>query len=339
MGSSSRQTRRERIVRAAEARFGEAVLDVTMPGGESRSSCRLHLAHRTVIATLRPNFRRAHLEAFVLKKLRPFTQDAPECLGIDGEIVFQSDIGTRRLNVEIAKVGQSRRRDLAGEAVSKIFRIQRAAMKAGLNTQMPHLGVNVDWISNFTNAIDALAPLSAGRSAGVDRVALAEAVQTPATQFVKWDCRSGNAALDKDDVLKWFDFEYAGVRHGAEDHAWLIGDEAWPLPPEIMEDLVIDAFDPNLSHQIEAYLDYLGVYVTLHCVQRLKLISKEARKRGWLSKTRVRKYDDAGVHPEFAGHLCRVGAYFGARQALTTPIGRDFEDAARVFDQMISRAA
>lgn len=339
MGKDSRQQRRDRIVQSAEAHFGQAVQDLSTPGGEGRSSCRLHLASGTVIATLRPNFRRAHLEAFVLQELHPYTSDVPECLGVDGEIVFQSDIGTRRLNIEISKVSQSRRHDLATEAITKIFRIQRAALQAGLNTKMPHLGVNADWIENFTNAIDALAPLSAARSARVDRTALAEAIQTPATQFVKWDCRSGNAALDASGSLKWFDFEYAGVRHGAEDHAWLIGDEAWPVAPEIMEANVKDAFDPGLGHPIDAYFDYLGVYVTLHCVQRLKLIMKEARKRGWLSKTRVRKYDDAGVHPEFASHLCRVGAYFGARTALTAPIGRDFEDAAQVFDQMLSQAA
>jgi len=38
---------------------------------------------------------------------------------------------------------------------------------------------------------------------------------------------------------------------------------------------------------------------TFHCVQRLKLNTKEAKKRGWLSKERVRKYGDAVVHPEF----------------------------------------
>ncbi|SMX36511.1 hypothetical protein [Maliponia aquimaris] len=339
MGTSSRQTRRDRIVTAAEARFGAKVREVSTPGGDSRSSCRLHFADRTVIATLRPNFRRAHLEAFVLSRLRPFTEDAPECLGVVGEILFQSDIGARRLNVEIARVGQRRRLELATEAVDKILRIQAAARQAGLDRQLPHLGVNDDWIDNFTQAIDALAPLSSGRSARVDRAALAEAVRTPARQFVKWDCRSGNAALDDSDALKWFDFEYAGVRHGAEDLAWLIGDESWPLPPATMEQIVSDAYDPGTGHTRDAYLDYLALYVTLHCVQRLKLIVKEARKRGWLSKTRVRRYDDAGVHPEFAAHLCRVGAHFAARRALTAPIGRDFEDAARMFDQMIAQAA
>ncbi|MDJ0822979.1 MAG: hypothetical protein QNJ09_14355 [Paracoccaceae bacterium] len=339
MGKSSRKKRLDRIVAAAEAYFAKPVMDLSTPGGEGRSSCRLHFADQTVIATLRPNFRRAHLEAYVLSKISAYCDDTPKCLGVVGEIIFQSDVGGQRLNVVIAKTGGAKRRALAEEAVDKIFRVQSAARQAGLNADMPHLGVNDDWIENFTHAIDALEPLSSGRSAKVDRNALAELVLQPARQFVKWDCRSGNAAIGDDNRLRWFDFEYAGVRHGAEDLAWLIGDEAWPLSGAVMEEIVRDAFDPSAGYDLDPYMDFLSVYVTLHCVQRLKLILKEAKKRGWLSKTRVRKFDDAGVHPEFAAHLCRVGAHFADRRPLTAPIGCDFEDAARMFDRMIAAAA
>jgi hypothetical protein len=169
----------------------------------------------------------------------------------------------------------------------------------------------------------------------VDQDALGARIACPATQFVKWDCRSGNAAIGDDDRLRWCDFEYCGVRHGAEDVAWLLGDEAWPVNPETMEQIVISAFDPKAGHALEPYLNYLSVYLTLHCVQRIKLIIKEVHKRGWLSKTRVRKYDDAGVHPEFAAQICKVGAYFAARDPLTTPIGLDFEDAEKVFRKVL----
>ncbi len=339
MSKSSRKRRLDRIVQTAEAHFGQKVQELETPGGEGRSSCRLHFQDRKVIATLRPNFRRAHLEAFVLSRISGFCDDTPKCLGVSGEMIFQSDVGDRRLNVEIARVGRARRTRLAADAVAKIFRVQAAARTAGLNSEMPHLGNNPAWIKNFVNAIDALKKLSSGRSENTDRAALARAVSHPAQQFVKWDCRSGNAAIDDSDVLRWFDFEYAGVRHGAEDLAWLIGDEAWPVAPEMMEDIVRDAYDPSTGPSRDDYMTYLSVYVALHCVQRLKLILKEVDKRGWLSKTRVRKYDDAGVHPEFAAHLCRVGAYFAARQPLTEHIGRDFEEAAGVFETLVAQAA
>ena len=43
--------------------------------------------------------------------------------------------------------------------------------------------------------------------------------------------------------------------------------------------LIIDNYDTGTGHDLDAYLDYLAAYTTFHCVQRLKLIVKEARKR------------------------------------------------------------
>jgi hypothetical protein len=335
MGSTSNQKRLAKLVECAEAHFGEKVVTTSAPGGEGRASWRFQLESKSVIATLRPNFRRTHLEAVALSKINQFCDDIPQCLGVVGEIMFQSDVGGKRLNQEIVRLSSRRRLDVAHEAIAGIFRVQSAAGQAGLNATMPHLGVNSKWIENLVGAVSALEPYSAGRSMDVSRQALAARITCPAVQFVKWDCRSGNAAIGDDDRLRWFDFEYCGVRHGAEDVAWLLGDEAWPMKPDVMQELVIAAFDPNGPHQLNPYLDYLAVYLTLHCVQRFKLIIKEAHKRGWLSKTRVRKYDDAGVHPEFAAQICKVGAFFAARDPLTIPIGRDFEDAEQVFREVL----
>jgi len=320
-----------KIVDRAERHFGQKVVRATAPGGEGRSSYRLHFEDRSVIATLRPNFRRTHLEAFVLERLSRECSDTPECLGVDGELMFQSDVGGQRLNVAIAEADKARRVELSEEAVAAIFRIHEAGRKQALHNALPHLGQNRDWIENLVHATAALAEFSQGRATGLDHAALCTALDYPGRQFVKWDCRSGNAAVGEDNRLRWFDFEYSGARHGAEDFAWLIGDEAWPLPPATMELVVSECFDPACGHERDAYLDYLALYLTFHCVQRFKLIVKEARKRGWIAKARVRKYDDAGVHPEFAVQICRVGAYFASRRPETAPIGRDFEETGAVF--------
>lgn len=333
--SNRNDKRLTKIVETARSHFGEKVVKVSTPGGEGRASCRLHLESRSVIATLRPNFRRTHLEAFVLNSINPHCDDAPECLGVVGEVMFQSDVGGRRLNQEIARVDAAGKLQLAQQAVAAIFRIQHAARKAGLNQSMPHLGNNNAWVENFVDAGEALTQFSQGRFMDLDRVALYEMVDQPGTQFVKWDCRSGNAAIGDDDRLRWFDFEYAGLRHGAEDLAWLIGDEAWLIAPEVMQDITIDCYDPTSGHQREDYLNYMALYLAFHCVQRLKLITKEARKRGWLSKARVRKYDDAGVHPEFAAHICRVGRFYAERNRITQPMARDFEETETVFREIL----
>lgn len=339
MGKKENARRLAQIVECAEDHFGQEVLKATAPGGEGRSSFRLHMPDRTVIATLRPNFRRTHLEAHVLRNLSAHCDDVPECLGVVGEIMFQSDVGDRRLNVEIAKVNRGTRLDLAAEAVAAIFRFQSAARKTDLHKIMPHLGANRDWIDNFVDAADALEPYGGGLGTEFDRDATKSFLTRKGEQFVKWDCRSGNAAIGADGRLRWFDFEYSGLRHGAEDFAWLIGDEAWPIAPDQMVDVMIDAYDPDCGHELEDYLMYLAVYTTFHCVQRFKLIVKEAQKRGWLSKTRVRKYDDAGVHPEFAAQVCEVGRYFSAQHPLTVPLTRSFEGARDMFRTMLGDAA
>lgn len=325
----------DRIAASAETVFGQKVVRIAAPGGEGRASFRVHLTDRVVIATLRPNFRRTHLEAFVLRELSPHSDLQPECLGLHDEVMFQSDVGGRRLNLEIAAVPTEKRVDLAAEAVTSILRIQSAGRAADLHNNVPHLGQNRGWIENFATGPQMLEDYSSGRVMGLDVDELCTALDHPGQQFVKWDCRSGNAAIGGDEVLRWFDFEYCGARHGAEDLAWLIGDEAWCVTPEDMERIVIDCFDPTCGHDLDDYLSYLSLYVTFHCAQRLGLIVKEAKKRGWLSKAKVRKYDDAGVHPEFAAQICRVGRHFGDRNSLTAPIARDFEEAESLFKDIL----
>lgn len=331
MASSSRKERLERIVKCAETHFGRSLDRVSAPGGDGRSSFRLHFPDGDVIATLRPNFRRTHLEAHVLQRLSEFSDDLPRCLGVVDDIMFQSDVGDRRLNMEIVRHNDQGQLDLAANAVAGIFRIQSAARKTDLGQVMPYLGANDDWVENFISAVDALQPYSGGISSRFDPAAAAEAVSVAGGQFVKWDCRSGNAALDTAGKLRWFDFEYSGLRHGAEDFAWLIGDEAWPLEPDVMADVMIDAFDPGTGHKIDDYLNYMSIYLTFHCVQRFKLIVKEAQNRGWLTRERVRKYDDAGVHPEFAAQICKVGGYYSAQSPITAPLTRNFDAAMTAF--------
>ncbi len=331
MSKVPKNNRLARILEAAESYFKKPVQRVTTPGGETRSSCRLHFDDREVIATLRHNFRRTHLEAYVLDALGHHCDLAPKNLGVVGEIMFQSDVGDRRLNEDIVRHDHADQIDLATEAVEGLFRIHSAARKTNLGDILPHMGANEEWTTNFVNAVDALHPYSGGRSFTLDREAVCEAIAQPGSQFVKWDCRSGNAAIGEDDVLRWFDFEYSGLRHGAEDLAWLIGDEAWPLSPDVMELIVEDCFDPECGHSLVNYMEYLALYLTFHCIQRFKLITKESDKRGWMTKERVRKFDKAGLHPEFGAQICEVGCYFADKSKLTAPLAQSFDNARSAF--------
>ena len=331
MADGSFDDRMAYITAKAKETLGEAPQDITTPGGKSRSSIRLHFKDWSAIATLRQNFRRTHLEAHVLEQLAPYCDDIPRVLGVNDDVLFQSDTGDIRLSEEVMMHEEADQVELAAEACAGIFRIHAAARQTGLAEMMPHLGSNREWIMNLVGSVDALQAYSMGISKEFDFVAVAERMDQPGRQFLKWDCRAGNAAIGYDGYVRWFDFEYAGLRHGAEDFAWLIADETWPVAPDKMADVMIQTFDQGSGHEIEDYLDYLSAYVTLHAVQRLKLIQKEVKKRGWLNKDRVRRYDDAGVHPDFAGQLCRVGTYFSAQSKLTAPLTRNFESAGRAF--------
>jgi len=336
---SNKNKRLTEIVKTAETYFKEPVLSVTAPGGKGRSSYRLNMANRSMIGTLRPNFRRTHLEAYVLQNLGQYSDDIPACLGLVGNVLFQSDVGEKRLNVEISRLGLSEKIDLADQAVAAIFRYQSAARRTRLHERLPHLGVNEAWVGNFVNAADALAIYKGEKTVSFDRTAACRIIAQPGVQFVKWDCRSGNAALDQQNRLRWFDFEYSGMRHGAEDFAWLLGDEAWPLPAQTMLDLVKSNFDPENGHGKAEYFDFLSLYIVFHCIQRLKLIVKEAKKRGWLSKHKVLRYDDAGVHPEFAAHISTVGSFFSERNTITAPLVSYFEAAEKLFGDMLGNAS
>lgn len=320
-----------RIAARAEARFGRPVRDVTAPGGADRSSLRLHFDDGTIIATVRPTLRHTRHEAMVLERLRARCADLPDMLGLDGDILFQSDVGDLRLNVAVAHHDRGGRIDLAAQAVAGLFRLHRAARDTDIGKLVPALGGDRRWIDHLVQSVEVLQPVSGGISPRFDRGAACEALSGQDRQFVKWDSRSGNAALDGHGRLRWFDFESSGRRHGAEDFAWLIGDETWPVAPDDMVDVMIDGFDHGAGRDLASYLEYLSVYVTLHAVQRFRLIRSEAALRGWLPRQRVRELDDAGVHPDFVRQILRVGGYFSAQSPITAPLTANFEAALKSF--------
>lgn len=331
-------SRADRIRAAAEAMFGQAVTEISAPGGSGRSSLRFHFGDRTIIGTLRPNFRRTHLEAYVLRALEPHCDDVPRVLGVDGEVMFQTDVGNRRLNLALFEAAPEPRADLAAEAVAGILRIHAAARKTTLAEALPVLGNNPQWVANLVNGTRLLKTWGGPLPARFDRQAVMSLLRQTGRQVVKWDCRSGNAALGDDGRLRWFDFEYAGVRHGAEDLAWFIADESVAVPAPVLWSMVEEALTDDVPGGRAAYLNYLAVFTALHSLQRLALILDEAEDRGWLTVRRILERDDVGVHPAMAAHLCRVGGEAAMHSPLTAMLTGHFHAAAEHFDRMIDTA-
>ena len=222
---------------------------ISTPGGSYRASYRVHLGDMTAIASCRDDFRRTRVEAFALRKLGATCDAMPRCLGFTENVLFQSDVGQRRLNVVMFEEREARPQ-IAAKAVDALFSIHRAGRAAEMHKYMPPLGSSKAWVTRMVNAVRKLEKQGAKIGKGFNRFQVFEVLAAAPRQFVKWDCRSGNAALDETGKLRWFDFEYCGLRHGAEDFAWLIADETWPLDGQSMFDMVRDAYDPGYTlHQ------------------------------------------------------------------------------------------
>ena len=310
----------DRIVRRAEALFGARVEKITAPGGRTRSSMRVHFATHTVIATFRPDTARTRHEETVLRALGEICDDVPRVLGRAGDILFQSDVGRERLSRRIQSADPGEADRLATEAVAAIFRIHRAARALALERRVPHLGAARGWVRNLVGGIDRLADLAGTARAGFDREAVGRSLTRPPRQFLKWDCRAGNAALGDDGRLRWFDFEYAGARHGAEDIAWLIGDELWPVEAGRMLEIVARLHDPEGGESTGAYLDYLHLYSVFHAIQRILLIVEEARRRGWRDRATVLRKDDVGLTPAIGLTITERAAGLARGRPETAPL-------------------
>jgi hypothetical protein len=334
--SEKKARRIAKLKSAVEEMLGEPVLDVETPGGSARASCRVVLRDRTIIATKRPNFRRTHLEALVLKKLSPTCQNVPKFLGLKDDILLQSDVGGKRLSQTIHAAGNDDQLSLAADAIAAIFNIHVASQSALEGLKFPPLGMSETWMGSFFDGADLLDDYSDGVSEKINYVAIADILKTPPQQFIKWDCRSGNAAIHRNKTMCWFDFEYCGMRHGAEDIAWLIADESWPIFPEDMFKIVSDLLPNQAFGKKERYLNYLSLYTTFHALQRLNLVLSETKSRGWRSKELIIERDDVGRNPEFGANICVIGAYCADRSPLTRPLVQPFLRAAQHFADILN---
>jgi len=282
--------------------------------------------------------RRYRHEALVLEQLQDQCGVTPRFLGRDQELLFQEDVGGSRISQHIHSLPAIAREALADQAVAGIFAFQRGARNTSLSQNIPQLGATPEWVAAFVNGINRVVAKLQLDPVGHDPEALCNFIGTPASQFLKWDCRAGNAAVNRDGAVKWFDFEYAGMRHGAEDFAWLIGDENWPVDPALMLDLVQTHQKTGDGREWSVYRDYLTVYTTLHVFQRILLILRGVKRKGWISKERALRYDDVGINPVLAVRICQLGEFMANQHPLTEPLGAVFAQATTKFAQVIKPA-
>lgn len=321
----------DRILAEVQQYFGSPVRRLTAPGGASRGSFRAWFDDRTIIVTQRDTAQLRTNEALILSALAPYCDDIPRILGQTDNLVFQSDAGQIRLNHAIHLAPLAHREDMAITALSGILRIQRAARKVDLRDRLPQIWLDRDALERLVLRADDLADQIGAPSMTWDRAGTMAVLSVPPLQLVKWDCRAGNAAIDRHGQLRWFDFEDAGYRHGAEDIAWLVADEVWPLAADTMTALTRDLLRPEDTPDKDAYVAYLEQFAVFLAILRLRLIINNANKRGWFPLGDVLKYDKIGVDPHMAEALAQRALGLADRHRLTAPLTPLFERAIAVF--------
>ena len=304
---------------------------MTAPGGATRASYRIHFKDRTIIVSQRQDPARRAREAHVLAMLGKDCAAMPEFLGATGGLVFQSDAGARRLNYAIHACPAHERPRLAAKAVAGIFAIHRAARQHGMTGPLPSPQPSPIEHDDLVAGARRFAQNLGCTLAEFDPARLHPLFRAPPRQLIKWDCRAGNAALDEDGTLRWFDFEDARMGHGPEDFAWLIADETWPLDFDTMLGLVRDQLTDEDTTAPDAYLTYLEQVTVLHALRRIRLIMNEARARGWSARIQFLKYDKVGVDPHLGERLSEAALALALRHPATSPLAGLLKAAMGAF--------
>lgn len=320
------------IARATADFFAEPVLQVTAPGGRTRTSFRVVLQSRSIIVTQRRDPAITNLECHVLQAFDGHCDAVPRFLGRVGTLMFQSDAGAERLNRKINSLPPEQRPALARQAVQAIFDMHRSARSLNLAQGLPSRGImsypDDDLIGMVQDAAQSLAtPIP-----GFDPATLDPAFRAEPRHFVKWDCRAGNAALDHTGTLRWFDFEETRRAQGPEDFAWLIADESWPLQVAQTTEIVRSLVTPDDCADAVAFMTYLEQFSALHALRRIRLILHQARRAGaWRDRVSILKYDMVGVNPVMGERLARSGLDLCARHAALRPLMPLFARTADMF--------
>lgn len=313
------------VATISEKLFSMPVLKVTAPGGKTRESLRVHFENRTIVATQRSYPGRMRMEVEVLRRLTEEKAPVPKYLGGSERLFFQEDVGSRRLSGDLLAAAELGKLDVAARAFESLLEIREAGKRAKLAEVVPALGADIDWVKGFVGTSVQSSSKFGIQEPQVDFQQILERLHVPATTFLKWDARPGNASIGSGGQVFWFDWEHCGKRQGVEDFAWLAGDEFWPVNTNDTVDVLTATLPKD---QAAAELDYLGLYITFHIIQRLTIILRRHTKAGWVDAAKAMKYDKIGVDPDLAVRLAGHGAGWADRSPLTRPMVKWFEDCA-----------
>lgn len=305
---------RREVAEVCERLLKTRVLDVTRAAGEQRRSVRVQLPDRSVIATRRKSADRGKLEAMVLSELRRYGAPVPAILAFGEGWLIQEDLGAGRLSGALAQADRQGAVDLLDAALAALAAIHEAARRAKLVPHVPALGQSAAWRKGLAAMPQRIAarldePLPVLDAQAIDRM-----LAMPATEFVKWDARPGNAIVRAEGgAIGWIDWEHCGARAGTDDLAWVLGDEYVHLA-ETDERALIDKYLPAFAGARDAQTARAAFHFfgTFHTCVRLALVLHHKGTGAWWSLERCLADDKVGVQRESAIVLAARGARWAA---------------------------
>ena len=334
-GNDNRDWFVSELSRVCEIVLNKKVVNMDFPGGKYRSACRLYLEDgKSVIASRRQDPGRTSLERHVLTKLKAFTRRIPEVKAFNGVVLIQEDLPGTRLSSALKRAPVEHYERLATEALDSLVEIHTAADLACLDQAVPLLGYHHKWLSGLIeqpaiigNYLKLPCP-----NPPINEIYDLLTIMRP--RFIKWDTRPGNAMVDENNKISWFDWEHCCARNRLDDMVWLLCDEIMPYHPEAEERLIAaflpqfaDGADLNYAHA------YLRVFGILHMSVRLGGIISEKGDRPWMLEgdSEFHLAEDALVQ---AKRLCDRAANWSKKSIYPNSMAHWFNELSALLSRL-----
>ncbi|NRB17833.1 MAG: phosphotransferase [Rhodobacteraceae bacterium] len=276
---------------------------ISWPGGKGRKAAVVKVSNNHFVIAKRRSTGRATLEARVLSQLA-VSNLVPELLFQDEEFIVQELIDGRRLTWALEVATSEDRQLMLIDAGSGLLSLQEKAKACGLQYMVPKIGVRPGWVEDF-----AQTPLRAANLLGVlqpdyDVSQIIRLMERRSPAFVKWDARPGNAIVQQDGTISWFDWEHCGVGSVEDDLVWLFADE-WSPISEAAEDAILDQAAATHGVSLDELSARFRIKAVLHTLIRLILILDRKGDGPWWSIEKALEYDRVGVSQPHVHRLCK----------------------------------
>lgn len=282
------------------------------PGGRARGTCRVHVGGTVFYATRRANSEVTEKEARILASLGERGAPTSRLLAYRDGWLVQTSVGAERLAQTLSACTPSEASRLLRAALKSLQEVHIAGRAAGLGASIPAFAHGPKTAERLLQTLAAVGTLCQRDLPPYDCTRLAGLVAMPGGDFIKWDARPGNAAVDEDGIVRWFDWQHANRRHVADDLVWLLCDEFVPAASDPATLLLetADAWQADLDRVLALAVCHVGLrlYGILSDANRLATSWEACLENDWLGSR------------ESAQRLCERGASMAGLSELTKPL-------------------